>query len=66
MKAKEVRDLSVDQLKALISDLDKERYELKNEMAVTRKLEKPHFLRDKRRLKARAKTILSEKTKSAK
>jgi large subunit ribosomal protein L29 len=66
MKAKEVRDLSIDQLKTLVKDLDKERFELKNEMAMTRKLEKPHVLKEKRRLKARAKTILSEKMKAAK
>ncbi len=62
-KIKELRDQTDEQLVILIEDLDKEVFELRNEMAMNKKIEKPHLIREKKRTKARALTILSEKKK---
>ena len=59
----EIRELPLDQLEVLIEDLNKEIYELKNQLMVARKLEKPHQLRDKKKDRARAILALSEKKK---
>jgi len=58
------RDQSVEELKALSRDLSKEIYQLTNEIRITRKVEKPHLLRQKRRDRARVLTILREKAAS--
>ncbi|HKZ00323.1 MAG TPA: 50S ribosomal protein L29 [Rhabdochlamydiaceae bacterium] len=58
------RDQSVEELKALSHDLSKEIYQLTNEIRITRKVEKPHLLRQKRRDRARVLTILREKAAS--
>ena len=60
---KEVRELPEDQLEVLIEDLNRDIFILKNQLAVTRKLEKPHELKDKKRDRARAILALSEKKK---
>ncbi|QZA58312.1 50S ribosomal protein L29 [Candidatus Rhabdochlamydia porcellionis] len=60
-KAKELRDQSREELQALYADLSKEIFELRNELKTTRKLEKPHLIRLKKRDKARVLTILQEK-----
>jgi large subunit ribosomal protein L29 len=60
-KAKELRDQSPQELKALYQDLSKELFQLRNEMKVTRKVEKPHLVRAKKKDRARAMTILREK-----
>jgi large subunit ribosomal protein L29 len=60
VKAKELRDQSQEELKALYQDLSKELFQLRNEMKVTRKVEKPHLLRLKRKDRARVMTILRE------
>lgn len=60
-KAKELRDQSLVELKALYQDLSKEIFQLRNEMKVTRKIEKPHLVRAKKKDRARAMTILREK-----
>jgi large subunit ribosomal protein L29 len=60
-KVKEIRELEVPQLEELIADFNKDIYELNNKLAVTRKLEKPHLLRDKKKDRARAIFVLSEK-----
>lgn len=61
---KELRELPEDQLENLIEDTSKEIYELKNKLALTRKLEKPHQLKDKKKDRARAILALSEKRKN--
>lgn len=61
LKASNLRDMSVDELQAILSDLAKEIYNLVNEMKRTSKPEKPHMLRQKRKDKARLLTILHEK-----
>ncbi len=60
-KAKELRDQAPEELKALYQDLSKEIFQLRNEMKVTRKVEKPHLVRAKKKDRARTMTILREK-----
>jgi large subunit ribosomal protein L29 len=64
MKVKEIQDQSEQELVALATDLEKEIFQLKNELNVARKLEKPHLLKAKRRDRARVLTILSQKQQS--
>jgi large subunit ribosomal protein L29 len=64
MKVKEIRDQSEQELGALAMDLEKEIFQLKNELSVARKLEKPHLLKTKRKDRARVLTILSQKQQS--
>lgn len=61
LKASNFRDMSIDELEATFGDIRKELYELINEKKRTKKLEKPHMLRQKRKEKARLLTILHEK-----
>lgn len=60
-RMKDFRDQSVEELQALCHDLSKEIYEMNNEISTTRKLEKPHLLRKKKRDRARVLTLLSAK-----
>ena len=60
---KELRELPIDQLEVIIEDLNKDIFELRNQLAMMRKVEKPHLLRDKKRDKARTLMVLSEKKK---
>lgn len=59
-KAKELREQSQEELKALYQDLSKELFALRNEMKIARKMEKPHLVRFKKRDRARVLTILRE------
>ena len=60
-KAKELRDQTTDELKAIYQDLSKELFLMRNEMKVTRKIEKAHVVREKKKDRARVMTILREK-----
>lgn len=60
-KKKEINDLSIDELKMMAKELDREVFELRNELAFNRKLEKPHLIKLKKREKARVLTILTQK-----
>jgi large subunit ribosomal protein L29 len=60
-KTKELMSQSQEELKALYQDLSKELFQLRNEMKVTRKMEKPHLVRIKKKDRARVMTILREK-----
>jgi large subunit ribosomal protein L29 len=64
-KKKELKDQSVVELKSQAHDLDREIFQLRNELAMQRKLEKPHQIKEKRRAKARILTILTQKQKEA-
>lgn len=59
----ELKQLPLDQLEVLIEDLAKEIYELKNQLAMNRKLDKPHLIKDKKKDRARAILALAEKRK---
>ncbi len=52
---------SVEDLKRLYQEFSTEIFNLRNELAVSRKLEKPHTLRDKKRERARVLTVLRTK-----
>lgn len=60
-KADKLRDMTVPELDVVLSDLNKELYELVNQQRREKKLEKPHLLRLKRKDKARLLTIMHEK-----
>ena len=60
MKANEIREMSVDDLKAKIEELTKERFNLRFRSA-TESIENPMRFRALRRDIARLKTILGEK-----
>ena len=57
----ELKDQSVKDLKSQLLVLDQEIFDLRNELATQRKLEKPHLIRAKRKQKARILTILTQK-----
>lgn len=61
IKAKELRDKSVEDLEASYNDTRKELFYLRNKMQHDKKLDQPHLLRMKRREIARLLTILHEK-----
>ncbi len=66
-KEQNLRDQSDDQLLSLIDDCEKELFGLRNELALSHKVDKPSLFRKKRRDIARANTILTErKSKGAK
>lgn len=64
-KKKEFKDQSVPELKAQVDDLNREIFQLRNELATQRKLEKPHMIKAKRKDVARILTILTQKQKEA-
>lgn len=60
-KAKELRDKSIDELESAYQDLCHELFKLVNEHKMSKKLDQPHRLREKRRDKARILTVLQQK-----
>lgn len=65
-KKNELMGQTQEELRALYQDLSKELFELRNEMKVTRKIEKPHLVRIKKKERARVMTILRNKEMNAK
>lgn len=61
MKAQELRDQSKEELIAKREETKRELFELRNEQKRTRKVEKPHLLKDKKKDIAKINTILREK-----
>ena len=59
MKAKEIRDLSADELKQKLADSEKELFNLRIQQASSQ-LEKPDRIRLARREIARIRTVLNE------
>ena len=64
-KEKDLKDQSVKELQANVHNLNCEIFQLRNELATQRKLEKPHLIREKRKNKARILTLLTQKQKEA-
>ncbi len=64
-KAKDYRDMSVEELNALVTDTQKELFLLVNEHKLTKKLEKPHLIWSKKKDIARLLTVLTEKQSQA-
>ena len=52
------------ELQAQVVHLDREIFALRNELAMNRKLDKPHLIKSKRKDKARILTILTQKQRS--
>jgi large subunit ribosomal protein L29 len=64
-KKKELKDQSVKELQHQAQTLDQEIFQMRNELATQRKLDKPHLIKEKRKHKARILTILTQKQKEA-
>ena len=62
--AKKKKDDAALELDAKIRDLDREIFDLRNELAINRKLEKPHLIKAKRKEKARLLTSMTQKQSS--
>ena len=62
----EMKDLTEEQLEALLADLNQEIFGLKCQLAAARKLEKPHLLKDKKKDRARVLFVLAEKKRLVK
>lgn len=58
--ANELRGKATDELKALFEDLSKEIYQVRNEFKVTKKIEKTHLIKEKKRTRAQILTIWRE------
>jgi large subunit ribosomal protein L29 len=65
MKSKEIRDMSIDQLKQQLISKEEELFNLKIQLS-TKQLENPMKIREARRHVARLKTILRENEKGPK
>jgi large subunit ribosomal protein L29 len=63
-KKKEKHEHSDVELQAKAHELDREIFALRNELAMNRKLDKPHLIKAKRKEKARILTILTQKQRS--
>ena len=62
-KGDALKDQSAEELQSLYRDLSKEIFNLKNEFRMTKKVEKPHLIRQKKRERARVLTYLHQKGK---
>jgi large subunit ribosomal protein L29 len=60
-KKNNIQELSIPEMKAKVLELDREIFQLRNELALQRKLEKPHLIKEKRKAKARILTLLTQK-----
>jgi large subunit ribosomal protein L29 len=61
LEVKDLKNQTLDELRAQIRDLSREIFEIKTEFSITRKLEKPHLLRTKKRDRARLMTVMNQK-----
>lgn len=55
------KDQTVDELIAVYRDLSKEIFDMKNELSISRKIEKPHLVKLKKRDRARVLTAIHQK-----
>jgi large subunit ribosomal protein L29 len=63
-KKKATQDHSLQEIGAKIIALDRDIFVMRNELAINRKLEKPHLIKTKKREKARMLTLLTQKQRS--
>jgi large subunit ribosomal protein L29 len=59
-------DYSIEEMNAKVQDLNREIFALRNELALNRKLEKPHLIKLKRKERARLLTIMTQKNNRSK
>ena len=64
-REKNLAELSMEELEAKQNELQKDIFNLRNELSVQRKLEKPHLLKAKRHERARVLTIQTQKRKGS-
>ncbi len=64
-KAKDFRDMSAQELVALQNEKQKELFHLVNQYKLSKKLEKPHLIKQIKRDIARMLTVLTEKQATA-
>ncbi len=62
-KMKNLKDSSLSDLQKMDQDLAREVFELRNTLAIQRKLDKPHLLKAKRKERARVLTLLTKQQK---
>lgn len=62
-KEKQMAEYSVVELQTMSRDLARELFELRNTLALQRKLEKPHLLKAKKKDRARVLAMLTKKQK---
>ncbi|MBX9744958.1 MAG: 50S ribosomal protein L29 [Chlamydiales bacterium] len=60
-KQEKISNLSLDELKTKATELDREIFELRNQLAFHRRLEKPHLMKAKKKERARILTVLTQK-----
>lgn len=65
MKTKEIREKSESELRLELENGSKELFELRNELGMSRKVGKPHRIRELRKTRARVLTILQEKRRQS-
>lgn len=61
LKAKDLRDKSLDELKADVIDMRKELFAWVNDAKQSKKIDQPNFAKNKRREIARVLTVIREK-----
>ncbi len=61
LTAKELRNMSEEDMKGHLEDAEKELYYMRNEQSISKKIEKPHLVKQRKKEKARILTILREK-----
>lgn len=62
--AKELRDLSDQELYQELDQISKDLFALRNQLSLERRVEAPHLLKEKRHKRARILTILRERNTS--
>jgi large subunit ribosomal protein L29 len=65
LKMKDLKLQSVVELEKLAVEVSKDVFELRNEKMITRKNEKPHVLREKKRDRARILTMIVQQQKES-
>ena len=65
IKAKDLINQTIQELEAQHEQLCREIFEVTNELRMSRKLDKPHLLKEKKRARARILTVLSQKRREA-
>lgn len=63
-KAKKKEVPTAEDMGARVVELDREIFALRNELAMNRKLEKPHLIKAKRKEKARILTVMTQQARS--
>jgi large subunit ribosomal protein L29 len=66
LQVKELREKGSEELKDQLQQLSQELYKMNSELRISRKIDKPHLIREKKRDRARLLTILTEKSEGGK